>query len=127
MPRQIPILLQVLLLVSLAIRLAVGAPCCLSMGEAETPQSVSVGMHHSGAMSEMAMADTEEPAGHDNHDGDNTANPCCSACGPILPQQPVCLQSRTLVVNDYSAEPEHPVPSLEAVRAYLARGPPSAV
>lgn len=68
-----------------------------------------------------------EPPGHSDHDGENVANPCCSACGPTLAETPACIIAPQLVMGDYSTGPERPVPSLEAVRSYLATGPPISV
>lgn len=127
MRRQLPIFLQILLLASLAVRLAVGAPCCLSMNEGAKAAESAPALHHEGAMHDMDMAGSDAPSGHDDHEGDNTANPCCSACGPTLAAQSFAVPGRLAVAHVFIAVPEHPVPSLEAIRAYQARGPPSRV
>ncbi|WP_162925126.1 hypothetical protein [Aurantiacibacter odishensis] len=119
MPRQ-SILLQVLLLVALAVRICVGAPCC-TRGMSPSEPVAQTGHH------QMAAAHDLAPSGHGEHDSDNTANPCCSACGPTLPQQPLILARTAAPAGAFALAPEHPVPSLEAIRAYQARGPPSRV
>ena len=126
MHRQLPLVLQVMLLVSLAVRLAVGAPCCLSMDE-RVSATEPAAMEHGSGMHHMSMGEEEAPSGHDGHEGDNTANPCCSACGPTLAQQPPSLARVAAPPAVFASAPEHPAPSLEAIRAYLATGPPSRV
>lgn len=118
MPRQLPIFLQVMLLASFAIRLAVGAPCCWS-GEIEQQAA-----DHGQAHSEMVHGD-QETTGHGGHDdGDNTAGPCCSACGPILASADAPVLAQAVAAAVPQLPKLHELPQRDLLRLYEATGPP---
>ncbi|WP_390585239.1 hypothetical protein [Erythrobacter sp. MTPC3] len=116
--RRRPVFLTLMLL-AIAVRSVVGAPCCLDMARA-APLAAETSMpdhaHHS--------ASAAEGGSHDNHSGNNAANPCCSACGPTLPPE-------TPSIGGIIAPREMPQPApIRALAtrppypAYEATGPP---
>ena len=134
MPRQLPVLLQVMLLASLAIRMVVGAPCCWS-GQTEPQVEQSGTMQHAmhaghdmAAMGDMAaMPDMQQqPAsGHEGHDeGDNRAGPCCSACGPVLASAEVVILAKAAAPHTPREFAERELPPRDLLRLYEATGPP---
>lgn len=124
MPRQLPLFLQVMLLASLAVRLAVGAPCCWS-GQVE-PQGDHAAMAHHGAQDMHAAANMDQPASdHEGHgDGDNRAGPCCSACGPVLASTEVLVLAKTRSPETPLAFAMRDLPRRDILRLYEATGPP---
>ncbi|MDF1835122.1 MAG: hypothetical protein P1U62_09615 [Alteraurantiacibacter sp. bin_em_oilr2.035] len=124
MPRQPSLILQVLMLASLAIRLAVGAPCCWD-GDFGQAEEHAANIHHAMDAADMApMA----PSGHEGHDdSDNTASPCCSACGPVLGNGAPKLVSQALAPPLPRLATLRDLPQRDLLRNYEATGPPSRV
>lgn len=117
MSRRFPHVLQVLLLASLAVRLAVGAPCCWE--PASPDAEISSSGHH-------AMAAMEQPdAGHHGgDDGDNRAGPCCSACGPALADGAAPVIAAAAPPGTPALFALEELPRRDLLRLYEATGPP---
>lgn len=127
-------ILHILLLMALAVRVAFGAPCCLTF-----PDNFA-GDHADAGHEMMAMAAHGEPShadlahaghtdradsnGHSGHDGDNTAKPCCSACGPTLPSSDADAFVAAPLPDSHFYPRFAQLPPLAAHRQYNARGPP---
>ncbi|MEL6877068.1 MAG: hypothetical protein AAGL68_03100 [Pseudomonadota bacterium] len=110
-------LLIIALLVSIGLRTALGAPCCLNAEAfAQTPEIASAAQDHTAhsVHGGHGGASQEAPGGHGGHGDDPTANPCCSACGPTLPIDPVLL---ALV------KPTATLPEPDTIRAFQTRPP----
>ncbi|MEL6529496.1 MAG: hypothetical protein AAFQ27_06010 [Pseudomonadota bacterium] len=66
------------LLLAIGLRTVLGAPCCMDGGvHAQASASNAEHQHHAA-----------ESDSHSEHGDTNSANPCCSACGPTLPSEP---------------------------------------
>ena len=103
--------LLTLMLMAVAVRTVFGAPCCLDMAQAATVgvEAASLGEDHE---------HTHEAAGpedaHGGHSDSNSANPCCSACGPTLPPEAASFAAASLTRE---------VPQPAAIRALATRPP----
>ncbi|MEM6909095.1 MAG: hypothetical protein AAF494_10485 [Pseudomonadota bacterium] len=75
-----PVLLTMLLL-AIALRSILGAPCCVDPAMALSAEHLHRADH---AHHATHGSGTHEKHG-DGHGDDPSANPCCSACGPTLP------------------------------------------
>lgn len=134
MHRSHPIL-HFALLAAIALRMIVGAPCCMDPLSAASNSLAAAAQHdhhaHQGHHAGDAVNQSDTPApshgGHEGHGGDNTANPCCSACGPTLPADPVQLAARSAPRNVPEATTVRELATRPPFPAYDARGPPSRV
>jgi len=138
-------LIQLALLLALALRTALGAPCCIEMPHAAASHAAQASIQHAadhtghGAQTGHAhhyAADATQAvkangsasdAGHDGHEGhgeDPSANPCCSACGPTLPPQIAPLAARSPSRDAPAPAPIRALPKRAPLTAYDARGPP---
>jgi len=122
-------LLQTVVLIGLAFRSILGAPCCLNIELLfqDQPSAVEQSAHahhqheHHGDQSDHEGSDHD---GHGDHGDSPASNPCCSGCGPSLP--PEAASFTTLIASRI-------VPAAEQIRelrtrppypAYEATGPP---
>ncbi|MEO0698846.1 MAG: hypothetical protein AAFY81_03910 [Pseudomonadota bacterium] len=124
-------ILHFALLVAIALRMIVGAPCCMDPVSAAS-HSLDVAAQsdhaHHDDRADRPVSPSDTPAsGHEGHGGDNTANPCCSACGPTLPVDPVQFAARSAPRSAPEATPVRALATRPPFPAYAARGPPSAV
>ncbi|MEO0464714.1 MAG: hypothetical protein AAF127_16425 [Pseudomonadota bacterium] len=126
--------LSVLLLAALALRMVCGAPCCWEPNAAHGPtEAASHHGHHGHHGHAMAASvthqspDLADNSGHPAQHSDNTANPCCSACGPTLPPEPLQLARVAVEGIMPGAAPVRELATRPPFPAYDARGPPSAV
>ncbi|MBV7259591.1 hypothetical protein [Erythrobacter crassostreae] len=111
-----PILLTMMLM-AIAVRTVFGAPCCLDMAQAAPAQFEAAAESHD-------HHDAASEGAHSGHSDSNSANPCCSACGPTLPpetaQFTVAVAPRGLPqpapIRALATRPPYP--------AYEATGPP---
>ncbi|QFT77307.1 hypothetical protein [Erythrobacter sp. THAF29] len=112
MPASTRPLFLALLVLAILVRGAVGAPCCVTFDD--TAQA--------GASSHMAHAGPADR--HDGHAEDNTANPCCSACGPTLPPEIASLAHVSAPRTVPEPAPIRALATRPPYPAYEARGPP---
>ena len=118
-------LLLFVMLCAIGIRSVLGAPCCMDVLEAAHSAHAEHGhhAHHGGDKGHLDQGHN----GHSDHGDDPTAQPCCSACGPTLPQDPVLLAE----VKQPRILPEPaPIRALKTrppFPAYNATGPPQIV
>ena len=114
--------LLVALLLAFGIRSVLGAPCCLLVAHSAEPDQAQ----HADHAQHMGHGSPEHAThkGHEGHGEDPGANPCCSACGPTLPPEPMLVGT---IVDFASAPQAEPIRALETrppFPAYEARGPP---
>ena len=129
-------LLLLLLLLSLGVRTIVGAPCCMDMPGAHNDHHAVETTHHAdhsshdhaaGEAHTQRVALDEGHSSHSKHDGDNTANPCCSACGPTLPPELAYLTPPGLARSLPEPTPVRALATRPPYPAYEATGPPALV
>ncbi|TRD10504.1 hypothetical protein FGU71_00560 [Erythrobacter insulae] len=112
--------LLTLMLMAIAVRTVFGAPCCIDQAQAAPLETHAAKNSHSQSAETAQSAD--DP--YSDHADKNTANPCCSACGPTLP--PETASANVPIVPRAAPEPA-PIREL-ATRppypAYNATGPP---
>ncbi len=110
--------LIVALLVSIGLRTVFGAPCCFNEEAlAKVPGIELAAQGHSSHAEHAEHSDVSQDSHGDHGDGhgdDSTAKPCCSACGPTLPADPVLIAI---------AKPATSLPEPEAIRALATRPP----
>ncbi|MEM7667280.1 MAG: hypothetical protein AAF250_15605 [Pseudomonadota bacterium] len=112
---------MIALLVSLGLRTVLGAPCCMDGGgHAQVSEAAA---HADHTLHDTALGGHDD-ADHSEHGDSPTANPCCSACGPTLPPEPICIA----LISPPQAAPEPEAIRELATRppypAYDATGPP---
>lgn len=107
------------LLAALMLRVVAGAPCC--MVPLDDGAGVQAGSHAQHAQ-HHSNDQSDDP--HSGHGEDATAKPCCSACGPTLPPEPVALAKQT--ISQRGAEPQaiRSLATRPPYPAYDATGPP---
>ncbi|MEM6475861.1 MAG: DUF2946 family protein [Pseudomonadota bacterium] len=108
--------LMIALLLAIGLRSALGAPCCVDRAVAADGVADSVAMaadsHHT---HDAHHGHDGEGGDHHSEHGDSpTANPCCSACGPTLPAEPVSFAL---------TEAKRLAPEAKAIRALATRPP----
>jgi len=128
--------LLTLLLVAIGLRTVFGAPCCLAWESAAHAQSADHQTHlsdchethadHVGHASQHHAHHEEhaDDAGHEDHAHSAASNPCCSACGPTLPSDPVLLADRDAISPPLQAVAIRELKTRPPFPAYDARGPP---
>ena len=126
MPQRGQAFLNLLLLMSIGLRVVFGAPCCWTGAGAE-PAALEAPAHSSMAHAMHGDDDQAEPSGHEDHGEDNRAKPCCSACGPVLPGEPILFQAATKHLAVFTAQRLRDLTPEQPARPYLARAPPSLV
>lgn len=123
--------LLTLMLMAIGLRAVLGAPCCMTVPGVDGAAS---GHHHT------AHAQAEHVAheiGHGNdaagssEEGqpaaDPSANPCCSACSPPLPSDPVEFTARTAPKALPEPTPVRALATRPPYPAYEATGPPALI
>ncbi|MEM6856616.1 MAG: hypothetical protein AAF559_02005 [Pseudomonadota bacterium] len=131
-------ILNFALLAAITLRMIVGAPCCMEpVSAASHSLDAAAHSHHAHhghhAGDEAHQSDTHASShggyegGHEGHGGDNTANPCCSACGPTLPADPVQFAASSAPKSVPEPTPVRALATRPPFPAYDARGPPNAV
>ncbi|MCK0128768.1 hypothetical protein [Erythrobacter sp. F6033] len=113
--------LLTLMLMAIAVRTVLGAPCCLDMAQAAPVEAHAAGESHN------HHTDAPENAPQDAHSGhsdSNTAKPCCSACGPTLPPEPAQFTAATAPREVPQPAPIRALATRPPYPAYEATGPP---
>lgn len=114
-------MLTMALLVAIALRVVVGAPCCWTE-QAGTSPPVEHHEHHSAHADHTGHAESDNP--HEGHGEDAIAKPCCSACGPTLPPEPTLLAARVAPLTLHEPEAIRALATRPPFPAYEATGPP---
>ena len=132
MERQTNTGMMIALLAAIMLRVAIGAPCCWSGGAHAEPAQRSVQTSHVTAQNDAAHdhsgpAQHGEHGEHGEHGDDPTAKPCCSACGPTLPADPVTLLARANVASLIEPKPIRELVTRPPFPAYEATGPPALI
>lgn len=135
-PRTHPVLLPVVLL-ALALRVVLGAPCCNAMAGASEERSAPViALSYCGAERgsdarpvSLVLEHAEHPSDgeHGNHDDGDRSGICCSACEPALAEADLIAAARAELRPDYTAQFLRDVVRRAPTPAYQATGPPSRV
>ncbi|MEL7445917.1 MAG: hypothetical protein AAGK02_08895, partial [Pseudomonadota bacterium] len=116
--------LLTMLLVAIGLRTALGAPCCLEPSQWAETGAHEVEVHTNMAHHEHATHADVSDDGHGSHGEGPASNPCCAACGPTLPADPIELA----LIKPIGALPEPDAIRVLATRppfpAYDATGPP---
>ncbi|MEL6238732.1 MAG: hypothetical protein AAFQ90_09090 [Pseudomonadota bacterium] len=112
-------ILQILLLVSIGLRMVFGAPCCMEFPSAAHHAQDGHHAHHG--------AQVAIPEHHEDNAGDPSANSCCSACGSSLPADPFHIAARTAPKQLPEPAPVRELETRPPFPAYDATGPPSKV
>ncbi len=99
--------LMLALLLAIGLRTVLGAPCCMDGGVHGQAQIESA--EHAEHAQHVALDDE-----HSDHGDSPAANPCCSACGPTLPPEPVQFALITA---------PRVLPTPDAIRALATRPP----
>ncbi|MFU7527973.1 hypothetical protein [Qipengyuania sp. ASV99] len=121
--------LLIALLLSIGLRTVFGAPCCMSPVQAaeHAPLAqVSAEKSHRAHLADLRGPDAQagEAEGHAGHGDNPTAKPCCSACGPTLPSEPVLFTKRAVLLEMPPPAAVRALVTHPTFTAYEATGPP---
>jgi len=130
---------MMVLLMAIAMRAIIGAPCCMTVlgmdGGHHGAHAHHAPTHHASSNhtahdhGAMLAEDGEAAASTEGEEtaGDPSANPCCSACSPPLPADPVQLIARSAPRELPEPMPVRALATRPPFPAYEATGPPALI